>query len=120
MICLRANRKLALDEMRWLRLSFKAAARDWYTWGMRWRSQGVAKLTWPNSPARVSASGTEKHFPSGLEVVAKGGEEIPWSVDRKATGVNDMPQNTVDGTNYHFLEFVEGDGILATSEGGGS
>jgi hypothetical protein len=52
-------------------------------------------------------------------MVAKGGEEILWGVYRKATGVDDMPQDSVDGSNDHFLEFVEGDGILVTIQGGG-
>jgi hypothetical protein len=57
--------------------------------------------------------------PSGQEMVAEGGKEVLWGVYREAAGVNDMSQDSVNRANDHFLELIEGDGILPMIQGGG-
>jgi hypothetical protein len=47
-------------------------------------------------------------------MVTEGGEEVLWGVYREATGVDDMTQDSVNGANDHFLELIEGDGVLPT------
>jgi hypothetical protein len=58
--------------------------------------------------------------PSGPEMVAEGGEEILWGVYSEAAGVDDMTQDSIDGADNHFLELIEGDGVLPTIQGRGA
>jgi hypothetical protein len=47
-------------------------------------------------------------------------EEVLGSVDRDLTGIDDMPENPVDGTNDQLLQFVKGDRVLSFVQGRGT
>jgi tRNA U34 2-thiouridine synthase MnmA/TrmU len=90
------------------------------------RSQGVVNVlhevvqpcggeTKLSCPAKVSASRTEAlsmGAPCSRELNVKGIKEVCCHVNSEMMGVNDMPENIVDVSNDHLLEFVKGGKVL--------
>ena len=58
--------------------------------------------------------------PGGGEFFPEGVQEVCWCIHRQATRVDDVAQDAVDRSNGHFLEFIEGNGVLSEIRGGGA
>jgi hypothetical protein len=50
----------------------------------------------------------------------EGSEEVLGSVDGEPTGIDDMPQEPVDGANNHLLQIFKGDRVLSFVQGRGT